>query len=81
MSGFCGTNPTDDAMLAQSPQPPFNCSHFNTKNPRKLTRRHGWIRLHVPNHLQGQRIEIVAFYTDIRTFNFVFYTDTSFFYL
>ena len=81
MTSLCGTNSPNDAFLSQNPYPSLDRPHLYTQNLRQFTRRHKWIRLHVPNHLQGQCIEIIAAYTDRGVFFFVFYTDTTFGYL
>lgn len=81
MSSLVDTYTTDNTLLPENANSPFNRALFDTKDVRKLSGSYVWIRLHVPDHLQGTGIKIITFYTDIGSFDFVFYTDRTFPYI
>ena len=81
MSCLVDTDTSNNTLLPQNSNSPFNRALFNTKDVRKLSGGYIWIRLHVPDHLQGTGVKIITFYTDIGSFDFVFYTDRLFPYI
>ena len=81
MSRLVDTDTTDDALLPENSNAPFNRTLFNTKDVRKLSGGYIRIRLHIPDHLQGTGVKIITSYTDIGSFDFVFYTDSTFPYI
>ena len=77
MSSLVDTDTADNTLFPKNSNSPFNRALFDAKDVRELSGRYIWIRLHVPDHLQSTGVKIIIFYTDIRSVNFVFYTDRT----
>ena len=81
MSCLVDSDTTDNALLPENANSPFNRALFDAKDVRELSGSYIRIRLHVPDHLQGTGVKIITSYTDIGSFDFVFYTDSTFPYI
>ena len=75
MSSLVDTYTTDNTLLPENANSPFNRALFDAKDVRELSGSYIRIRLHVPDHLQSTCVKPITFYTDIGTIDFVFYTD------